>query len=121
VGYKCIKNWYDHVITLIILLWITNLSFAPLKGSLVRLFQTLVSLPKVCRCNQYHEHDYVCFCKRLDEFCEVCFDYSWRTNIIFENLSFLVSAGKIIAVVGPGGSKKSTIISSIQPLFKYDD
>ncbi|MCH93226.1 ABC transporter B family member 13-like [Trifolium medium] len=53
--------------------------------------------------------------KRLDEgtvlpqvagkvdFCEVCFAYPSRCNMIFENLSFSVNAGKTVAVVGPRG------------------
>jgi len=51
------------------------------------------------------------------EFCEVCFSYSSRSNMIFEKLSFSVSAGKTIAVVGPSGSGKSTIVSLIQRFY----
>ncbi|KAL1311985.1 hypothetical protein HN51_038637 [Arachis hypogaea] len=51
------------------------------------------------------------------EFSEVCFAYPSRSNMVFENLSFLVSAGKTIAVVGPSGSGKSTIISMIQRFY----
>ncbi|KAK7376713.1 hypothetical protein VNO80_02127 [Phaseolus coccineus] len=51
------------------------------------------------------------------EFCEVCFAYSSRSNMIFEKLSFSVSAGKTIAVVGPSGSGKSTIVSLIQRFY----
>ncbi|KAI4316955.1 hypothetical protein L6164_024877 [Bauhinia variegata] len=51
------------------------------------------------------------------EFCEVSFSYPSRSNMIFENLSFSVSAGKTIAVVGPSGSGKSTIISLIQRFY----
>ncbi|WVY89008.1 hypothetical protein V8G54_037946 (chloroplast) [Vigna mungo] len=51
------------------------------------------------------------------EFREVCFSYPSRTNMIFEKLSFSVSAGKTIAVVGPSGSGKSTIVSLIQRFY----
>ncbi|KAK7382939.1 hypothetical protein VNO78_28603 [Psophocarpus tetragonolobus] len=51
------------------------------------------------------------------EFREVCFSYASRSNMIFEKLSFSVSAGKTIAVVGPSGSGKSTIVSLIQRFY----
>ncbi|KAL2944676.1 ABC transporter B family member 13 [Bienertia sinuspersici] len=51
------------------------------------------------------------------EFKEVCFAYPSRPNIIFENLSFSVAAGKTFAFVGPSGSGKSTIISLIQRFY----
>lgn len=52
------------------------------------------------------------------EFCEVSFSYPSRSNMIFEKLSFSVSAGKTIAVVGPSGSGKSTIVSLIQRFYE---
>ncbi|CAI9116961.1 OLC1v1018260C1 [Oldenlandia corymbosa var. corymbosa] len=53
------------------------------------------------------------------EFSEVYFCYpSRRNNMIFENLSFSVSAGKTFAVVGPSGSGKSTIISLVQRFYE---
>lgn len=51
------------------------------------------------------------------EFCGVSFAYPSRSNMIFENLSFSVSAGKTVAVVGPSGSGKSTIICLIQRFY----
>lgn len=51
------------------------------------------------------------------DFCEVCFAYPSRSNMVFENLIFSVSAGKTVAVVGPSGSGKSTIISMIQRFY----
>ncbi|XP_031374730.1 ABC transporter B family member 13-like isoform X2 [Punica granatum] len=51
------------------------------------------------------------------EFREVSFSYPSRPETIFENLSFSISSGKIIAVVGPSGSGKSTIISMVQRFY----
>uniref|UniRef100_A0A803N6W6 Uncharacterized protein n=1 Tax=Chenopodium quinoa TaxID=63459 RepID=A0A803N6W6_CHEQI len=51
------------------------------------------------------------------EFREVCFSYPSRSKMIFEGLSFSVSAGKSFAVVGPSGSGKSTIISLVQRFY----
>ncbi|KAK9270830.1 hypothetical protein L1049_026416 [Liquidambar formosana] len=51
------------------------------------------------------------------EFCKVCFAYPSRTNMVFENLSFSISAGRTFAVVGPSGSGKSTIISMVQRFY----
>ncbi|XP_050364979.1 ABC transporter B family member 13 [Argentina anserina] len=51
------------------------------------------------------------------EFCHVCFAYPSRPNMVFENLSFSISAGKTFAVVGPSGSGKSTIVSMVQRFY----
>ncbi|KAM5565167.1 ABC transporter B family member 13-like [Rosa sericea] len=51
------------------------------------------------------------------EFSDVCFAYPSRPNMVFENLSFSISAGKTFAVVGPSGSGKSTIISMVQRFY----
>ncbi|GAV56723.1 ABC_tran domain-containing protein/ABC_membrane domain-containing protein [Cephalotus follicularis] len=51
------------------------------------------------------------------EFREVCFAYPSRPNMVFENLSFSISAGKSFAVVGPSGSGKSTVISMVQRFY----
>lgn len=51
------------------------------------------------------------------EFCQVCFAYPSRPNMIFEGLSFSVWAGKRFAFVGPSGSGKSTVISLIQRFY----
>ncbi|KAJ6938350.1 ABC transporter B family member 13-like [Populus alba x Populus x berolinensis] len=52
------------------------------------------------------------------EFREVCFSYPSRSNMVFENLSFSISAGKTFAVVGPSGSGKSTVISMVQRFYE---
>ncbi|OMO87375.1 hypothetical protein CCACVL1_09084 [Corchorus capsularis] len=52
------------------------------------------------------------------EFCEVCFAYPSRPNMVFENLSFSIVAGKTFAFVGPSGSGKSTIISLVQRFYE---
>lgn len=51
------------------------------------------------------------------EFCDVSFAYPSRPNMVFENLSFSISAGRTFAVVGPSGSGKSTIISMVQRFY----
>ncbi|KAJ7966889.1 ABC transporter B family protein [Quillaja saponaria] len=51
------------------------------------------------------------------ELCNVCFAYPSRSNMVFENLSCSITAGKTFAVVGPSGSGKSTIISMIQRFY----
>ncbi|KAM3710870.1 hypothetical protein ACB098_01G065400 [Castanea mollissima] len=52
------------------------------------------------------------------EFFEVCFAYPSRSSLVFENLSFSITAGKTFAVVGPSGSGKSTIISMVQRFYE---
>ncbi|XP_058098927.1 ABC transporter B family member 13 isoform X3 [Magnolia sinica] len=52
------------------------------------------------------------------EFSKVSFAYPSRPNMIFEDLSFLMSAGKTFAVVGPSGSGKSTIISMVERFYE---
>ncbi|CAK9180175.1 unnamed protein product [Ilex paraguariensis] len=51
------------------------------------------------------------------EFCKVHFAYPSRSNMVFEDLSFLVDAGRTFAIVGPSGSGKSTIISMVQRFY----
>lgn len=51
------------------------------------------------------------------EFQEVCFAYPSRPNMVFEHLSFSISAGSTFAFVGPSGSGKSTIISLLQRFY----
>jgi ATP-binding cassette subfamily B (MDR/TAP) protein 1 len=52
------------------------------------------------------------------DFCEVCFAYPSRLSLVFNELSFSISAGKTFAVVGPSGSGKSTIISMVQRFYE---
>lgn len=52
------------------------------------------------------------------DFFEVCFAYPSRSSLVFENLSFSITAGKTFAVVGPSGSGKSTIISMVQRFYE---
>ncbi|KAF5455749.1 hypothetical protein F2P56_025295 [Juglans regia] len=52
------------------------------------------------------------------DFSEVCFAYPSRRNLVFNKLSFSISAGKTFAVVGPSGSGKSTIISMVQRFYE---
>lgn len=52
------------------------------------------------------------------EFCEVCFAYPSRPNMVFEKLSFSIAHGKTFAFVGPSGSGKSTIISLLQRFYE---
>ncbi|OVA19597.1 ABC transporter [Macleaya cordata] len=51
------------------------------------------------------------------EFNEVSFAYPSRSNMVFESLSFSVSAGKTFAVVGHSGSGKSTVISMVERFY----
>lgn len=51
------------------------------------------------------------------EFRQVSFAYPSRSNMVFEDLSFVISAGRTFAVVGPSGSGKSTIISMVERFY----
>ncbi|KAL8172117.1 hypothetical protein V2J09_023921 [Rumex salicifolius] len=52
------------------------------------------------------------------EFSKVSFSYPSRSKTVFEDLSFSVDAGKILAVVGHSGSGKSTVISLLQRFYQ---
>uniref|UniRef100_UPI0037E70972 ATP-binding cassette sub-family B member 10, mitochondrial n=1 Tax=Semicossyphus pulcher TaxID=241346 RepID=UPI0037E70972 len=55
------------------------------------------------------------------EFCDVSFAYPTRKEApIFQNLSLLVPAGTIMAVVGPSGSGKSSLVSLLLRLYDAD-
>lgn len=55
------------------------------------------------------------------EFCDVSFAYPTRKEApIFQNLSLLVPAGTIMAVVGSSGSGKSTLVSLLLRLYNPD-
>ncbi|KAG0460760.1 hypothetical protein HPP92_021057 [Vanilla planifolia] len=52
------------------------------------------------------------------EFCEVSFSYPSRKNIIFDGISFSITAGRTTAIVGQSGSGKSTIISLLERFYE---
>lgn len=52
------------------------------------------------------------------EFYQVSFSYPSRKDVVFHDLSFSISAGKISAIVGQSGSGKSTIISLIERFYE---
>ncbi|KAK6119437.1 hypothetical protein DH2020_046821 [Rehmannia glutinosa] len=53
------------------------------------------------------------------QFKKVTFNYPSRPDVlIFDNLSFEIPLGKILAVVGGSGSGKSTIITLIERFYK---
>ncbi|XP_041649367.1 ATP-binding cassette sub-family B member 10, mitochondrial [Cheilinus undulatus] len=55
------------------------------------------------------------------EFCDVFFAYPTRKEApIFQNLNLLVPAGTIMAVVGPSGSGKSSLVSLLLRLYDAD-
>uniref|UniRef100_A0A668ASP1 ATP-binding cassette sub-family B member 10, mitochondrial n=1 Tax=Myripristis murdjan TaxID=586833 RepID=A0A668ASP1_9TELE len=55
------------------------------------------------------------------EFCDVTFAYPSRKEApVFENLSLLVPAGSVMAVVGASGSGKSTLVSLLLRLYDPD-
>ncbi|XP_041846877.1 ATP-binding cassette sub-family B member 10, mitochondrial [Melanotaenia boesemani] len=55
------------------------------------------------------------------KFCDVSFAYPTRTEApVFQNLSLLVPAGTIMAVVGPSGSGKSSLVSLLLRLYDPD-
>uniref|UniRef100_A0A3Q2QKF7 ATP-binding cassette sub-family B member 10, mitochondrial n=1 Tax=Fundulus heteroclitus TaxID=8078 RepID=A0A3Q2QKF7_FUNHE len=55
------------------------------------------------------------------EFCDVSFAYPTRKEApIFQNLNLLVPAGTIMAVVGPSGSGKSSLVSLLLRLYDPD-
>ncbi|XP_019954344.2 ATP-binding cassette sub-family B member 10, mitochondrial [Paralichthys olivaceus] len=56
------------------------------------------------------------------QFCDVSFAYPTRKEApIFQNLSLLVPAGTIMAVVGSSGSGKSTLVSLLLRLYDADE
>ena len=56
------------------------------------------------------------------QFCDVSFAYPTRKEaLIFQNLSLLVPAGTIMAVVGSSGSGKSTLVSLLLRLYDSDE
>uniref|UniRef100_A0A7N8Y5V9 ATP-binding cassette sub-family B member 10, mitochondrial n=1 Tax=Mastacembelus armatus TaxID=205130 RepID=A0A7N8Y5V9_9TELE len=56
------------------------------------------------------------------EFCDVSFAYPTRKEVnIFQNLSLLVPAGTVMAVVGSSGSGKSTLVSLLLRLYDPDN
>ncbi|XP_038973821.1 ABC transporter B family member 13 [Phoenix dactylifera] len=52
------------------------------------------------------------------EFRQVSFNYPSRKDMVFNDLSFSISASKTIAIVGQSGSGKSTIISIIERFYE---
>lgn len=55
------------------------------------------------------------------QFCDVSFAYPTRKEApIFQNLSLLVPAGTIMAVVGSSGCGKSTLVSLLLRLYDTD-
>lgn len=55
------------------------------------------------------------------EFCDVSFAYPTRKEAsIFKNLSLVVPAGTVMAVVGSSGSGKSTMVSLLLRLYDTD-
>jgi ABC-type Mn2+/Zn2+ transport system ATPase subunit len=44
--------------------------------------------------------------------------YPFATSPVFQNLSLMVEAGKLVAVIGPNGSGKSTLLKLIAGLIK---
>ncbi|XP_068640253.1 ABC transporter B family member 13-like [Aristolochia californica] len=51
------------------------------------------------------------------QFCKVSFSYPSRPNVVFQDLSLTIGAGRTFAVVGPSGSGKSTIISMVERFY----
>lgn len=55
------------------------------------------------------------------EFCDVSFAYPTRKEApVFQNLNLLIPAGTIMAVVGPSGSGKSSLVSLLLRLYDPD-
>lgn len=55
------------------------------------------------------------------EFCDVSFAYPTRKEApVFQNLNLLIPAGNIMAVVGPSGSGKSSLVSLLLRLYDPD-
>ena len=52
------------------------------------------------------------------EFRDVCFTYPHRPDVqVLNGLSFKVTAGQKVALVGPSGGGKSTVISLLQRFY----
>ncbi|MBS0624219.1 MAG: ABC transporter ATP-binding protein [Verrucomicrobia bacterium] len=81
-----------------------------------RMFSLLAEIPKV---RDLPQAEPLTNFQHEIEFCNVSFRY--KDEWVLKNLSFKVPKGQIVAIVGPTGAGKSTIVSLLPRLYDLDE